>query len=143
MRLYILIIMLSLLATSLSAQQSLSVSVSKGTVVLQMEGFNNIKGKAMCAMFTEGKWLDSGYGQTARIESKEATCEFKDIPYGTYGIAAFHDKDNDDKFDRFLGIPTEPGCFSNDAPAIFGPPSFNKARFIHDKPRTVLICKID
>ena len=143
MRLNFLITLLGLLATTVSAQQALSVSVSQGTVVLHMEGFNNIKGKAMCAMFTEDKWLDSGYGSSARILDNKATCEFRDIPYDTYGIAAFHDKDNDDKFDRFLGFPTEEGCFSNNAPATFGPPSFNKARFIHDKPRTVLVCKID
>jgi len=143
MRLKILIIMLSLMATTLGAQQSLSASVGKGIVVLQMEGFNNIKGKAMCAMFTEDKWLDSGYGSSARILDNKATCEFTDIPYGTYGAAAFHDKDNDDKFDTFLGIPTEPGCFSNNAPATFGPPSFKKAMFLHEKPRTVLVCKID
>ncbi len=145
MRLTILIIGLILSATTVLGGESQSDSldsVNKGTVVFHIEGFDSIKGKAMCAMFTQKKWLGRGYGDTARIVSRKATCEFKDIPYGIYGIAAFHDKDNNDKFNTFFGVPTESGCFSNNAPAIFGPPSFKKARFKHEKPETVLFCKI-
>ena len=48
---------------------------------------------------------------------------------GTYAIAIYHDENNNHHFDRnFLGLPSEGYGFSNDAPTLFGPPSFAAAR---------------
>ena len=48
---------------------------------------------------------------------------------GVYGLAVYHDKDGDRGFDRTaLGLPAEAFGFSNDAPTIFGLPSFDKVR---------------
>lgn len=49
---------------------------------------------------------------------------------GTYAIKVFHDVNDNGKLDtNWLGIPTEPYGFSNDAMGMFGPPSFEQASF--------------
>ena len=49
---------------------------------------------------------------------------------GVYGLAIYHDEDGDRKLKRSgLGLPAEGYGFSNDAPTIFGLPSFSRVRF--------------
>lgn len=49
---------------------------------------------------------------------------------GTYGLAIYHDEDGDRKFKRnAIGLPAEGYAFSNNAPTIFGLPSFGRVRF--------------
>lgn len=48
---------------------------------------------------------------------------------GTYGLAIYHDRNGNGKFDRTgLGLPAEDFGFSNDAPTLVGLPSFSKVR---------------
>lgn len=48
---------------------------------------------------------------------------------GTYGVVVYHDADANRSFNRnFVGLPAEGYGFSNDAPAIFGLPSFRSVR---------------
>jgi uncharacterized protein (DUF2141 family) len=52
------------------------------------------------------------------------------LPPGTYAIAVYHDANANHAFDRnALGRPTEAFGFSNDAPAHFALPPFDKVRF--------------
>ncbi len=54
---------------------------------------------------------------------------------GTYGLAVYHDADANRTFNRnFIGLPAEGYGFSNNAPAIFGLPSFGRVRLL--VPRT-------
>lgn len=47
------------------------------------------------------------------------------LPEGSYSIAVFHDENNNKELDKTLiGIPKEKYGFSNNPPAIFGPPPF-------------------
>lgn len=53
---------------------------------------------------------------------------FTNVPPGTYGLAAFHDENDNVTFDEnFLGIPREGFGFGNDAPVFLGPPDFAEA----------------
>jgi uncharacterized protein (DUF2141 family) len=48
---------------------------------------------------------------------------------GTYALAVYHDADANRGFNRnFVGLPAEGYGFSNNAPAIFGLPSFSRVR---------------
>lgn len=50
---------------------------------------------------------------------------FKDLTPGFYALSVFHDENGNDKLDsNFMGIPSEPFGFSNDARGMFGPPLF-------------------
>ena len=64
---------------------------------------------------------------------------FARLPRGDYALKLFHDVNNNDRLDtNFLGIPTEPYAFSNDAQARFGPPAYDKAKFSLDSPHQTL-----
>jgi uncharacterized protein (DUF2141 family) len=48
---------------------------------------------------------------------------------GTYALVVYHDADGNRRFNRSgLGLPVEGYGFSNNAPAIFGLPSFRRVR---------------
>jgi uncharacterized protein (DUF2141 family) len=48
---------------------------------------------------------------------------------GTYALAVYHDADGNRSFNRsVIGLPAEGYGFSNNAPAIFGLPSFRRVR---------------
>jgi uncharacterized protein (DUF2141 family) len=55
---------------------------------------------------------------------------------GTYAVAVYHDANGNRHFDRTLTGPAEGYGFSNDAPAVFGLPSFKatRVRMGADKP---------
>lgn len=56
---------------------------------------------------------------------------FVDLPAGSYAVSIIYDRDADGELDtNFLGIPTEPFGFSNNATALFGPPSWQDANFV-------------
>jgi uncharacterized protein (DUF2141 family) len=53
-----------------------------------------------------------------------------DLPPGRYAVMAFHDRNADKRLNVLpIGLPTEPYGFSNDARAMFGPPTFARAAF--------------
>ena len=48
---------------------------------------------------------------------------------GVYGLAVYHDADANRSFNRnAIGLPAEGYGFSNDAPTLFGLPSFRRVR---------------
>ena len=53
----------------------------------------------------------------------------KNLKQSNYAIAIFHDKNSNNKFDKFLSIPNEKYGFSNNAFSFFGPPKFEEAAF--------------
>ena len=65
---------------------------------------------------------------TARAPSagRATIVDFEGIPAGRYAVVLYLDENRNGKLDTsFVGAPTEPFGFSNDAPlALFGPPSF-------------------
>lgn len=92
------------------------------------------QGSVVCALFDQRGWLKSTrYPARARIVHGRATCVFRQVAAGTYGISAFHDTNDNGKLDtNFLGIPTEDYCASRDARGVMGPPSFDDAKFNYD-----------
>ncbi len=62
-------------------------------------------------------------------EGGEARFVFEGVPAGSYSIAIFQDIDGNGQLDMGLFGPKEPYGFSNNARALFGPPSFEEASF--------------
>ncbi len=57
---------------------------------------------------------------------------------GAYGISAYHDENANEELDmNFLGAPTEPYGFSNDARGIFGKPEFEETLINVNASKTV------
>lgn len=66
------------------------------------------------------------------VPSQKGSTEvlLKNLPEGTYAIAAFHDENGNDELDtNMLGIPKEPLGFSKGKMKTFGPPSFEECSF--------------
>ena len=60
---------------------------------------------------------------------------------GTWAIAVYHDADGNRRFNRTaIGLPAEGYGFSNNAPALFGLPSFGRVRLA--VPRTDMATSI-
>ena len=96
---------------------------------------NNI-GRVGCIIFNSADGFprnrSKAVAQThAPIKDNVGTCEFKNLPPGTYAIAAFHDQFETGKMKTNLfGQPQEAFGFSNNAkPSTLTPPSFNAAAF--------------
>ena len=107
-----------------------------GTILLTVVGLDNDIGDVKVGLFNSaesftGKTKDKFAGAIIKIRNKKVQYVFPNVPYGEYAIKLFHDEDGDDEIDtNFFGIPTESYGFSNNAKALFGPPTFEKAKFI-------------
>jgi uncharacterized protein (DUF2141 family) len=75
------------------------------------------------------------------IANGAAIATFLNVPNGEYAVAAFHDENNNGKFDkRFAGIPIEGVGASNNPHPRFSAPTFSECRFdVHDRDKTISI----
>lgn len=105
---------------------------AQNSVEVVITNFENENGKALVGLYnTEDSFLEDAWqSQSAVIKEGQASVIFENIPEGTYAVSAFHDEDDDQKLDMFLGFyPTEDYATSNNAPAKFGPPKWEDAKF--------------
>lgn len=105
-----------------------------GTLTINITGFQNDHSFAMVALFNSEDGF-AGKEKAFRdakiqIKDKKATCEFKDIPKGTYAVRLYHDENANGKLDKnFVGFPKEPYGVSNNAKSQMGPPKYDNAKF--------------
>ena len=117
----------------------------KGTLIIKFNGMNSNSGNVKIALCNS----DENYknhkapfiGKSIPINKNSAVIEFDDLPIGDYAIKAFHDEDaNDELNTNILGIPIEDYGFSNNARGMFGPPSWEDAKFgLNDETKIVEI----
>lgn len=63
-----------------------------------------------------------------------------DLPSGEYAIRVMHDVNGNDDLDaNFVGMPTEPYAFSNNAKGRFGPAKWEDVRFVLENDLTQVI----
>ena len=109
-------------------------SGGQATVMVKITGLRSEKGQVKIAVFKSSEtWLGDhpAYNSTIDVESPVVTWKINDVPYGDYGIAVFHDENKNGKMDKnFLGIPQEAYGFSNNMRVAFGPPSWDKSKFV-------------
>jgi uncharacterized protein (DUF2141 family) len=133
-----------LLAALLNAVLAIAIhpapmaSTSIGTVEAQVVRLRNSQGQVICTLFTPSDRFpdQSRKGMTIEvpIKNRQATCHFRNLPYGNYAIVAFHDENHDGEFNQnWLGLPKEGFGFSNN-PSTLRKPTFNDAKFIVSQP---------
>lgn len=119
-----------------------------GKLTVVIFGFKNQEGNCRFAI-DDSKFVyereDSVFiGKVLPIIDKQVIVVIDSLEYGEYAIRVFHDENENEKIDtNFLGIPTERYGYSNDASSWFGPPSWDKAKFIFDQPEMLLEIKVD
>ena len=95
-----------------------------GELTVTVTNISNNKGVIRVGLYdSEANWLDRVYeGRDGVIKDGKSTVTFSNIPYGTYGISLFHDKNENGKLDLILGfMPKEDYGCSNGAKGRFGP----------------------
>ncbi len=99
----------------------------------------NSTGAVACALFESPDGFPNEYLRSAtrimfiKVRDRQARCDFEDIPPGTYALAVVHDENLNGQIDaNWMKVPKEGYGFSNDAKAVFGPPSFSAASFPYD-----------
>ena len=116
------------------------------TIIIKVTGLHSEKGQVRIAVFNSSEtWLDEHpvYSSTIKVDSQSVTWKLDDVPYGDYGIAAFHDENSNGKMDKnLLGIPRERYGFSNNVRAILGPPKWEKAKFSIRNPTTEISIEV-
>ncbi|WP_321818288.1 DUF2141 domain-containing protein [Paraburkholderia sp. J69-2] len=100
---------------------------------MEVRGIGSTEGKILVALYNKpadfpGKTYFRAQAYAAQPSGVEVV--FKDLPPGDYALAAFQDKNGNEKLDtNGIGIPIEPFGFSNDAQGVNGPPRFDDAKF--------------
>ena len=116
------------------AQPTLAQSDRQGSIIIKVTGLRSEKGQVRIAVFnSSAKWLgeEPVYSSTINVDGQSVTWKFNDVPPGDYGIAVFHDENKNGKMDKnLLGIPLEPYGFSNNVRVTFGPPKWEKSKFV-------------
>lgn len=110
----------------MSAQENV-----QGILEIEIAVDKGNKGQMVVGLYNSpSQWLQKVYqGAIAPIEHGVAKVVFEGLPQGAYAISVFHDADGDGRLKTFLGIPTERTGASNNAPARFGPPRWEDAKF--------------
>jgi uncharacterized protein (DUF2141 family) len=107
---------------------------TKGKLIVKFVGLKSNVGEVKVALCNSSNNYEDHkspfIGQDILIDNKKAIIEFDELPFGEYAVKAFHDEDNNDDLNtNLLGIPSEDYGFSNDARGMFGPPSWDDAKF--------------
>ncbi|MEM7077001.1 MAG: DUF2141 domain-containing protein [Pseudomonadota bacterium] len=98
------------------------VHVAEGTLMLQVMGST--------AEFADEAPATAAFQQKAQKGPMSYTVT---LPPGTYALRVMHDVNDNGKLDaNFVGIPSEPWAFSNNATGNFGPPEWSDVQFIVD-----------
>ena len=105
-----------------------------GTINVEISGIEDPKGLMSIGLYSDEKGFpDDGKeykGTDVEVTGQTVVYTFKDVPFGTYAIAVFHDTNSNGKLDKnFLGIPKEGYAFSNNVFGTFGPPDFKDVSF--------------
>ncbi len=120
----------------------------KGQIMIVAEGFKSREGKAIFILFRRGEnWLDveKAYKrQDVNIEADSVAVTFDDIAYDTYAVSVIHDKNENGKLDmRWFPWPKpKEGAGVSNNNIGSGPPDYEKARFLLDKPLVTLFIQM-
>lgn len=133
--------MLSSISFSTSLSQSIenvNSPTNTGSLIVRIIDFESNVGECWFALDSSETIYESEnlvfIGKILPIINKEVIVRIDSLKYGIYAIRVFHDENSNGQLDsNFLGIPTEDYGYSNNVSSWFGPPSWEKAKFIFNK----------
>jgi len=114
-------------------------------VVVRVEGLRSESGQILACLTANPRQFpdcrrDPAAHKLSVPARRGATIDFGRIGSGRYAIALLHDENGNGRADMTMMIPREGFGFSRDAPARFGPPTFDRAAFaIGDTPVSQMI----
>ncbi|NWG29651.1 MAG: DUF2141 domain-containing protein [Ignavibacteriaceae bacterium] len=140
-------IIISLKPELIFAQVSENI-LNTGKLTVIITGFDNNIGNCRFAL-DNSKFIyerdDSVWiGKVLPIVNKQVVVVIDSLEFGEYAIRIFHDENENEKIDtNIFGIPTEDYGYSNDASSWFGPPSWEKAKFLFNQSEMTIEIKVD
>jgi uncharacterized protein (DUF2141 family) len=100
---------------------------------LAFRGMLSPQGELSTGIFTREDRMPRPPTETASAPANARVIHLRivDVPPGTYGLAVYHDVNDDGKLDTNLsGTPLEPWGMSNNPPAGEGRPTWDAVRFV-------------
>lgn len=122
----------TLIIVMLISSLAFSQATNTQDIVVTITNFESNEGKALIGLFdSESTFLKERFkSHIVKIENNSCKVTFKNIPVGVYAVSIVHDENDNGKLDtNFMGIPKEDTGCSNNAPARFGPPKWEDAKF--------------
>ncbi len=108
----------------------------QGQLTLSITGFRNDLGEALIYFYEKSdgfpETVVAGLKHFQRpISQGEAELILEHFPYGLYAVSVLHDENRNGEMDRSsLGFPQEGFGFSRNPKLHYGPPDFQKVRFL-------------
>ena len=118
--------------------KNVALAAESGDITINVSGLHNNNGVVRIALFNSNETYSSSKPSAdkafqkiiAPIKDQCASATLQNVPFGEYAIKLFHDEDNSGRFlTNSFGIPKVEYGFSNNAHGLFGPASFDKAKF--------------
>jgi uncharacterized protein (DUF2141 family) len=130
----ILAILLSAATQAVAAEPGCTGPKSQVRLIVNVDNVRSAKGLIAVTLYADdskrflAKRGSLYVGRVVAAQGRTQVCIH--LPRtGVYGLAVYHDADADRSFDRnALGLPKEAYGFSNNAPTLFGLPSFSAVR---------------
>jgi uncharacterized protein (DUF2141 family) len=120
---------LLLLLTTLMLTTNTAIAAD---IHVNIDNIEETEGSIRVALFPENKKeqfpdpIDVN-GLVTEAKTEGASVVFKDISAGTYAISVYHDINNNNKLDTFLGIPKEP--YGNSGKYTYFKPDYEDSKF--------------
>jgi uncharacterized protein (DUF2141 family) len=113
--------------------------VNNAPIKIDIPNTKSDKGEILIALYNNAKGFPEDASmalQTAKIKAKKGqqTITIKQVSFGQYAIAIFHDENSDGKMNKnMLGIPKEGYGVSNNVKNLMSAPQYKDAVFSHNK----------
>ncbi|KAK3605003.1 hypothetical protein CHS0354_000668 [Potamilus streckersoni] len=108
-----------------------------GVLRVRVMGIEDIQGVLRVGIYRTRKDFETDEwfkGVNVYVKRKVEVAVFDSVVAGSYAVKVFQDVNGNGVLDKnFLGIPTEPFAFSNNAKGFMGPPDYNDCIFLLDK----------
>lgn len=112
-----------------------------GDLEVVVQGAQPGEGKVRVGLFEAGEFPDTPLRGKEKPADEQGgvRVHFTDLAPGAYAVSAYQDLSGSGELDTsFVGAPTEPFGFSQDAQSRFGPPDFEEAKFsVNDSSRRI------
>ena len=119
----------------LAAADATPGSAAESSVLhVRILSLRNNSGHAHCTLFNSDAFPKDDSKAVkqadAPIRDNSAVCDFAGIPAGRYAVVAYHDENDNGKFDEsMIGMPEEGYAFSQNVHPTISAPSFEECAF--------------
>lgn len=118
-----------------------SQAANSTKLTIRVQGIKNKKGTVNIALYeSDADFNQEKFSYVSRTPADlSGTIIFDKVDYGNYGVAVYHDENENQKLDRnFIGMPAEGYGFSNNVKGKLGPPSFKDTSVLMNQAETNL-----